>query len=57
VTEFSDLIRYRVDDHVALITLNRPDRLNALLPGMGEAYAGLLRRADADPDVRAIVFT
>jgi enoyl-CoA hydratase/carnithine racemase len=57
VTEFSDLIRYRVDDHVALITLNRPDRLNALLPGMGEAYAGLLRRADADPDVRAIVVT
>jgi len=52
-----DVLTYRVDDRVALITLNRPDRLNALLPGMGEAYAELLVRADADPDVRAIVVT
>ena len=52
-----DVLQYRVDDRVALITLNRPDRLNALLPGMGEAYADLLWRADADPEVRAIVVT
>ena len=52
-----DVLQYRVDDRVALITLNRPDRLNALLPGMGEAYADLLVRADANPDVRAIVVT
>lgn len=51
------LIRYDVRDGIALITLNRPERLNALLPGMGHAYADLLRRADADPDVRAIVVT
>lgn len=52
-----ELIRYEIADGVAVITLNRPDRLNALLPGMGEAYAGLLLRADADPQVRAIVVT
>jgi enoyl-CoA hydratase/carnithine racemase len=52
-----DLVLYDVQDNVALITLNRPDRLNALLPGMGEVYAGLLRRADTDPQVRAIVVT
>jgi enoyl-CoA hydratase/carnithine racemase len=40
-----------------VITLNRPDRLNALLPGMGDTYAALLRQADADPAVRAIVVT
>ncbi len=51
------LIRYEADDGVAVITLNRPDRLNALLPGMGQQYADLLRQADADPDVRAIVVT
>ncbi len=52
-----ELIRYEVSDHVAIITLNRPDRLNAILPGMGDEYARLLLRADADPDVRAIVVT
>jgi enoyl-CoA hydratase/carnithine racemase len=52
-----DLVRYDVHDGVALITLNRPDRLNALVPGMGDIYAGLLRKADDDPDVRAIVVT
>ena len=51
------LVQYDVSEGIALITLNRPDRLNALLPGMGEVYADLLRRADADPDVRAIVVT
>lgn len=51
------LVLYEVSDGIALITLNRPDRLNAIVPGMGEIYADLLRRADADPDVRAIVVT
>jgi enoyl-CoA hydratase/carnithine racemase len=52
-----ELIRYEVVDRIAVITLNRPDRLNAILPGMGDEYARLLLRADADPEVRAIVVT
>jgi enoyl-CoA hydratase/carnithine racemase len=55
--EESPLVRYDVSDGIAFITLNRPDRLNALIPGMGEVYTDLLRRADADPEVRAIVVT
>jgi enoyl-CoA hydratase/carnithine racemase len=50
-------IEYRSEDGIAVITLNRPERLNALLPGMGERYAELLRQADDDPGVRAIVVT
>lgn len=42
---------------IATITLNRPEQLNALLPGMGELYADKLRAADEDPDIRAIVVT
>jgi enoyl-CoA hydratase/carnithine racemase len=42
---------------IALITLNRPDRLNALTADMGPAYAQLLRDLDDDPDTRAIVVT
>lgn len=50
-------IRYDVDGPIAMITLNRPDKLNAIVPGMGEEYAAALLRADADPAVRAIVVT
>lgn len=50
-------VLYEVADHIALITLNRPERLNAIVNGMGELYTDCLRRADADPDVRAIVVT
>lgn len=46
-----------VIDHVAVITLNRPERLNALTPEMGAEYAAALHRADADPDVRVAVVT
>jgi len=42
---------------VALLTLNRPDRLNAWSDDLEEQYFALLAGADADPDVRAIVVT
>lgn len=45
------------DGAVAVITLNRPERLNAIVPGMLEAYADALLAADRDPAVRAIVVT
>lgn len=57
MTEASREIVVDVQDHVALITLNRPDRLNALTPTMGADYAAALRRADSDPDVRVAVVT
>lgn len=52
-----DLVTYAVHGRVGLITLNRPDRLNAIVPGMGDLYAQRLHQADADPEVRAIVVT
>ena len=55
--DIADTIEYRVDEAIAIITLNRPDRLNAILPGMASLYAACLRRAEADPQVRAIVVT
>ena len=45
------------DGRVTVLTLNRPDRLNAWTDDMGERYAELLAAADSDPDVRAIVVT
>lgn len=42
---------------VALVTLNRPERLNALDLDMQLAYIDALDAADADPAIRAIVLT
>jgi enoyl-CoA hydratase/carnithine racemase len=57
LSDLDGTILYEVRGRVAVITLNRPDRLNALLPGMGERYARMLVQADEDPDVGAIVVT
>ncbi len=54
--QFTDLIYDRAG-HVATITLNRPDRLNAITGPMLESLSGALRQADADPEVRVIVLT
>ncbi|WP_236791977.1 enoyl-CoA hydratase-related protein [Amycolatopsis sp. GM8] len=51
------LVKYEVNDGVALITWNRPHRRNAWTPAMEAEYFGLLRTAAADGAVRAIVVT
>jgi len=42
---------------VLILTLNRPDRLNAWNDALEARYFALLEEADADPEVRAIVVT
>jgi enoyl-CoA hydratase/carnithine racemase len=49
--------RYAVEESVATITLDRPERHNAWTSEMGEQYFDQLERAAADTDVRAIVVT
>jgi enoyl-CoA hydratase/carnithine racemase len=53
----TDVVLYEVNDGVAVITLNRPDRLNAWTGELGHAYFDRLDEAVADPDVGAIVVT
>ncbi len=48
---------YELKDRVALITLNRPERLNAWTPTMRTELVNLLGLADQDDDVRALVIT
>jgi enoyl-CoA hydratase/carnithine racemase len=50
-------ITYELADGVLTITLNRPDRLNAWTPTMQHELVAALDQADADDDVRAVVFT
>ncbi|HLG69107.1 MAG TPA: enoyl-CoA hydratase-related protein [Chloroflexota bacterium] len=50
-------VLYEFENRVATITLNRPDAMNALSPGLeGEMHAAL-DEADADENVRAIILT
>jgi enoyl-CoA hydratase/carnithine racemase len=48
---------YDVDDRIATITLNRPDRHNALNQRLVDEIMESVRVADADPEVRVIVVT
>lgn len=46
-----------IEDGIALLTLNRPDRLNAFSPAMLAGLKEALPRLAADPSVGAIVIT
>lgn len=50
-------VRYQVLDHVAVITLDRPEALNAFTDEMERGLIDCLDRADADDAVRAVVLT
>ncbi|WP_209438924.1 enoyl-CoA hydratase/isomerase family protein [Streptomyces durhamensis] len=50
-------ITHEVRAQVAYLTLNRPEALNALTPGLRDRLTGLLAEASADPGVRAVVLT
>jgi enoyl-CoA hydratase/carnithine racemase len=54
--EFETLL-YEADSAIATITLNRPSKLNAFTTRMGAEIVAAFRHADADDDVRAIIFT
>jgi enoyl-CoA hydratase/carnithine racemase len=53
----SEVVQVQVDEGVALVTLNRPDRLNAWTDEMERAYFSTLGDCAAAGDVRAIVVT
>jgi 2-(1,2-epoxy-1,2-dihydrophenyl)acetyl-CoA isomerase len=52
-----DQVMHRVDDHVAWITLNRPEVRNAITPDQRDRVIALLEEASASLDVRAVVLT
>ena len=54
--DFEHLI-YTVDNLIATITLNRPETLNALTPGMRISFKAALDLAENDDNVRVIIIT
>jgi 2-(1,2-epoxy-1,2-dihydrophenyl)acetyl-CoA isomerase len=53
----SDLVRLNIQDHVALLTLERPEVLNALDPATARELADRLLHVSSDPEVRAVILT
>jgi len=54
--EYTQII-YAVDEHVATITLNRPEQLNAFTGTMMREIVDAFDRIDADDDVRVVIVT
>jgi enoyl-CoA hydratase len=50
-------VAYAVDDRVAVITLDRSDRMNAFGKRLRDEFPDAVARADQDPEVRVIVVT
>ncbi len=52
-----DVVLYEVKEHIARVTINRPEARNALSPEVNAGLLESLRRAKSDPGVRVIVLT
>ena len=50
-------VLFEVSDHVATLTLNRPEKLNALTPGMFDELERHMAEAEANSDIRCLVLT
>jgi len=50
-------IRYEVDGHVATITIDRPEKRNAMTYAMLGEFIDTVRRAGADDDARVVIVT
>ncbi|MDT0496140.1 enoyl-CoA hydratase-related protein [Algiphilus sp. W345] len=48
---------YKVEGGIATLTLNRPERRNALSPALTHRLADAWKRIDADPEVRVAIVT
>lgn len=52
-----DLVRYRVVNRAALLTLDKPDKRNAFCENMSAELAAAVGRAESDPGVHSVVVT
>lgn len=50
-------LTFAIEDQVAVVTLNRPDRGNSINPDMIVALEQAWARAEADPDIRVVIIT
>lgn len=55
MTEY-EFVLYEKEGHIATITLNRPDRLNAVSPELVRDWEAAMNEAEDDDDIKVIIF-
>jgi enoyl-CoA hydratase/carnithine racemase len=50
-------VAFGIEDRIATIVLNRPQKLNAVTPEMADAIVALVGRCNRDDDVRCVIVT
>jgi len=50
-----ETILYKVDAPMAMVTLNRPERLNTIVPPMPEEFEAAIKQATEDETVKVII--
>jgi enoyl-CoA hydratase len=54
----SDIVRYEeLGDHIALVTLDRPEKRNAVNAALARGLDAAVKRAEADPNIRVVILT
>lgn len=53
----TDDVLFEVDGHIAVITLNRPQKLNAVTPEMADAIVAAVRQCNDSDTVRCVIVT
>ena len=53
----SDLVIYRVENQIAHIIMNRPNKLNALSDTLVEGVVNALKAAEEDSTVKAVILS
>lgn len=57
-TDGAEVVRYEVvADHVALVTLNRPEKRNAVNVALANQLDACVKRSEADPNIRVVILT
>lgn len=57
VTDFSTIALSEPEEHVLLVTLHRPDRLNAITAEMTQELGTVVDAVDLDRELRAVILT
>src|SRR5512144_809218 len=53
----SEFIRFAVEEGIGTVTIDRPEKRNAMTFAMLGAFIETLRKAGEDPDVRVLIIT